>query len=52
MKRRHVPTAFLVTCLLFVFSQGQTQVTGDGDPDFVGADSSWANTYTFFQQAE
>ena len=39
MKLRHVLTAFLVTCLLLLCSQGQAQVTatGDGDPDFAGA---------------
>ena len=41
MKLRHVSTAFLVTCLLLVCSQGQGAVTVTGDIDPTGATDPW-----------
>jgi T5SS/PEP-CTERM-associated repeat protein len=41
MKLRHVSTAFLVTCLLLLCSQGQAEVIVTGDVDPSGATDPW-----------
>jgi T5SS/PEP-CTERM-associated repeat protein len=41
MKLRHVSTAFLVTCLLLLCSQGRAEVIAIGDVDPSGATDPW-----------
>ena len=48
MKLRHVSTAFLVTCLLLLCSQGRAEVIATGDVSPSGATDPWVIDYRLY----